>query len=139
MAERKTEVFVVATANDIQALPPELVRKGRFDEIFFVDLPKPDTRAAILGIHLTKRGLPLANFNIEALAGAMEGFSGAEIEQAIVAALYASHAKQESLETAHCSRLEIACFIELYRDRAAGFRKNPPPAGWDGVYTAVTK
>ena len=101
MAERQTEVFVVATANDIQALPPELVRKGRFDEIFFVDLPDLKTRASILAIHLTKRSLPLKGFDIEALARAMEGFSGAEIEQAIVAALYASHAKREPLQTRH--------------------------------------
>lgn len=101
MAERQTEVFVVATANDIQALPPELVRKGRFDEIFFVDLPNLNTRASILAIHLTKRGLALGSFDIEALATAMEGFSGAEIEQAIVAALYASHAKDEALGTTH--------------------------------------
>ena len=101
MAERQTEVFVVATANNIQALPPELVRKGRFDEIFFVDLPDPRVRASILAIHLTKRGLALASFDIEPLAMAMDGFSGAEIEQAIVAALYAAHAKGETLGTQH--------------------------------------
>ncbi|MEM8817298.1 MAG: AAA family ATPase [Pseudomonadota bacterium] len=101
MAEKKSDVFVVATANDIQALPPELVRKGRFDEIFFVDLPKLNVRASILAIHLTKRGLALAGFDIETLARSMEGFSGAEIEQAIVASLYASHAKSEPLATAH--------------------------------------
>ena len=101
MAEKKSEVFVVATANDIQSLPPELVRKGRFDEIFFVDLPELKVRASILAIHLTKRGLGLSGFDIETLARAMQGFSGAEIEQAIVAALYAAHAKSEALSTAH--------------------------------------
>ena len=101
MAEKQSQVFVVATANDISALPPELVRKGRFDEIFFVDLPDLRVRAAILSIHLTNRNLDPGNFDIETLADALAGFSGAEIEQAIVAALYAAHAKGQSLATEH--------------------------------------
>ena len=101
MAERKGEVFVVATANAIDQLPPELVRKGRFDEIFFVDLPGLRVRASIFAIHLTKRSLGLRHFDLEALAARTEGFSGAEIEQAIVAALYAAHAKNEALATRH--------------------------------------
>ena len=103
MAERKSQVFVVATANDISTLPPELVRKGRFDEIFFVDLPGPEIRASILAIHLTNRNQPLGNFDIQGLAEAMDGFSGAEIEQAIVSALYAAHAKNQALATQHLS------------------------------------
>ena len=101
MAERKSQVFIVATANDISSLPPELVRKGRFDEIFFVDLPEKTIRASILAIHLTNRKQPLANFDIEALAEAMEGFSGAEVEQAVVSALYAAHAQNQQLTTQH--------------------------------------
>lgn len=101
MAEKQSHVFVVATANDISALPPELVRKGRFDEIFFVDLPGPGVRASILSIHLASRKLDLSDFDIEILADALDGFSGAEIEQAIVAALYAAHAKGQSLATEH--------------------------------------
>jgi len=101
MAEKKSHVFVVATANDISAMPPELVRKGRFDEIFFVDLPNEDIRASILAIHLSSRDQALSNFDIAALAHAMDGFSGAEIEQAIVSALYAAHAKKQALATAH--------------------------------------
>lgn len=101
MAEKRTRVFVVATANDISALPPELVRKGRFDEIFFVDLPQPKIRAAILAIHLTTRGQALRDFDIESLASASDGFSGAELEQAIVSALYAAHAKKQRLATEH--------------------------------------
>jgi len=101
MAEKKSHVFVVATANDISTLPPELVRKGRFDEIFFVDLPTPDIRASILAIHLSNRDQSLGRFDIGGLANAMEGFSGAEIEQAIVAALYAAHASKRPLDTAH--------------------------------------
>ena len=101
MAERKSQVFVVATANDISTLPPELVRKGRFDEIFFADLPTPKIRASILAIHLASRNQPLGNFDIERMAEAMHGFSGAEVEQAVVSALYAAHAKDQPLATEH--------------------------------------
>ena len=101
LAEKKSHVFVVATANDITALPPELVRKGRFDEIFFVDLPDRNIRASIVAIHLASREQELRNFDVEALAMATRGFSGAEIEQAVVAALYAAHSKKEALETQH--------------------------------------
>jgi SpoVK/Ycf46/Vps4 family AAA+-type ATPase len=90
LAERRSAVFIVATANDIESLPPELVRKGRLDEIFFVDLPDAPTRAEIFSIHLRKRKLDEKKFGLEALAQAADGFSGAEIEQAIVAALYES-------------------------------------------------
>src|SRR5690606_2128928 len=92
MAERKAPVFLVATANQVQHLPAELLRKGRFDEIFFVDLPDPSTRVELLRIHLAARGLQPQGFNLSALAAAAEGFSGAELEQAIVSGLYAAHA-----------------------------------------------
>jgi hypothetical protein len=88
MQDRKGDVFVVATANDVEKLPPEFLRKGRFDEVFFVDLPDAESRAAIFSIHLRKRGKDPAKFAIEALAAATEGFSGAEIEQVVVSALY---------------------------------------------------
>jgi SpoVK/Ycf46/Vps4 family AAA+-type ATPase len=101
MAEKQSQVFVVATANDISTLPPELVRKGRFDEIFFVDLPDMSVRTAILEIHLTRRDQRPGDFQIEEIAAAMEGFSGAEIEQAVVAAFYAAHAQNEKLATRH--------------------------------------
>lgn len=97
MAERRAAVFLVATANDISALPPELVRKGRFDEIFFVDLPVADVRGEILAIHLQRRGLALEDYDLEALAADTEGFSGAELEQAVVAALYRAHADGRAL------------------------------------------
>ncbi|MDH5240034.1 MAG: AAA family ATPase, partial [Gammaproteobacteria bacterium] len=100
MSEKKGHVFVVATANDISTLPAELVRKGRFDEIFFVDLPTPDIRASILAIHLSRRGQALGNFDIPALAAEMDGFSGSEIEQAVVSALYTAHANKKALSTA---------------------------------------
>ncbi len=101
MAEKGREVFVVATANDIGALPPELIRTGRFDEIFFVDLPSPDIRETILTIHLENRGQSATNFDLGTIAAAMDGFSGAEIEQAVVSALYAAHANKKPLGNAH--------------------------------------
>jgi len=100
LAEKKAAVFVVATANDISRLPPELVRKGRFDEVFFVDLPKPSVRMDILEIHLRQRSLDPAKFDLVSLVEASEGFSGAEIEQGIVACLYAAHAMQRQPDTA---------------------------------------
>ena len=101
MAEKESQVFVVATANNIHALPPELVRKGRLDEIFFVDLPNEENRASILSIHLSRRNQDLANFDVAAIAAAAAGFSGSEIEQAVVAALYAAHAQRKELATEH--------------------------------------
>jgi SpoVK/Ycf46/Vps4 family AAA+-type ATPase len=79
---------VVATANEIQRIPPELLRKGRFDEVFFVDLPRLEERSAIFALQLTRRNQTLEQFSLEALAAATEGWSGAEIEQAVVGALY---------------------------------------------------
>ncbi len=97
LAERKRAVFTVATANDIQILPPELVRKGRFDEIFFADLPQPATRESIFRIHFHKRSLDAGAFDLPALVAATEGFSGSEMEQAIVSAMYNAHAQGEKL------------------------------------------
>ncbi|MGI9308134.1 MAG: AAA family ATPase [Gammaproteobacteria bacterium] len=101
LSEKEQTVFVVATANDISGLPPELVRKGRFDEIFFVDLPSATVRADILGIHIQRRDLELKNFDLVSLVEASHGFSGAEIEQGIVAALYAAHATGDAITTGH--------------------------------------
>jgi len=97
MSERKSPVFLVATANSIEQLPPEFLRKGRFDEIFFVDLPQRSARAQAFAIHLQRRAQAPDSFDLDALAAASEGFSGAEIEQAVVAALYASHAESHVL------------------------------------------
>lgn len=97
LAEQRSRVFIVATANDITALPPELVRKGRFDEIFFVDLPSPAARLEIFGIHCKRRGITLSDAEIQTLATRSEGFSGAEIEQAVVSALYAAHSGREAV------------------------------------------
>jgi SpoVK/Ycf46/Vps4 family AAA+-type ATPase len=106
LAEQRSRVFIVATANDITALPPELVRKGRFDEIFFVDLPSPAARLEIFGIHCKRRGITLSDADIQALATRSEGFSGAEIEQAVVSALYAAHSGREAV-TASMIRSEL--------------------------------
>jgi ATP-dependent Zn protease len=81
-------------------LPPELIRKGRFDEIFFVDLPSRAARADILAIHARKRGVNLAPEELIALAGQSEGFSGAELEQSIVAALYTSRSTRQPISAA---------------------------------------
>jgi SpoVK/Ycf46/Vps4 family AAA+-type ATPase len=101
MSERTAPVFIVATANVIEHLPPELIRKGRLDEIFFVDLPDVATRAEIFAIHLRKRDKQPVDFDTLALAKQSEGFSGAEIEQAIVAATYLAREQAEPLETRH--------------------------------------
>jgi SpoVK/Ycf46/Vps4 family AAA+-type ATPase len=100
MSERKKPVFLVATANDITRLPPELVRKGRFDEIFFVDLPSVENRCEIWKIHLRKRNLTKAQFDLSKLITASEGFSGSEIEQVIVSAMYTAHAQDRDASQA---------------------------------------
>ena len=97
LQERRGDVFVVATANDIGRLPPELVRKGRFDEIFFVDLPDDEVRQSILRLHLKRRNQPIDAFNLPVLAAAADGFSGSEIEQVVVSALYSVFAAGRTL------------------------------------------
>jgi SpoVK/Ycf46/Vps4 family AAA+-type ATPase len=101
LSERKARVFIVATANVIEHLPPELIRKGRLDEIFFVDLPDAATRAEILAIHLRKRDHRPLDFDLSELARMTDGFSGAEIEQAIVAATYLAREQQVPVTTGH--------------------------------------
>lgn len=99
MQEKKSAVFVAATSNDISMLPPELLRKGRFDEIFFVDLPNAEERKSIFTIHLARRKQDARRFDVAGLAGAAEGFSGAEIEQAITSALYSAFSQKAPLST----------------------------------------
>ncbi|HEY9633812.1 MAG TPA: AAA family ATPase [Coleofasciculaceae cyanobacterium] len=93
MQEKTSPVFVMATANRVERLPGEFLRKGRFDEIFFVDLPTAEERQQIFTIHLSKRRRDIARFDIEQLAKVSEGFSGAEIEQALIAAMYEAFAQ----------------------------------------------
>ncbi len=101
LQERQGDVFVIATANDVQRLPPELVRKGRFDELFFVDLPSADTRREILEIHLRTRERDPGDFGLDALVGMTEGFSGSELEQVVVSGLYTAFASGDALADDH--------------------------------------
>ncbi|MGH9424654.1 MAG: AAA family ATPase, partial [Thermoanaerobaculia bacterium] len=95
LQEKKDEVFVVGAANDLMNVPPELLRKGRFDEVFFVDLPTREERMSIFAIHLRLRKQNPSTFDLGALADATDGFSGAEIEQAVISALYRSLQKKQ--------------------------------------------
>jgi hypothetical protein len=101
LSEKQAPVFVAATANDISQLPPELLRKGRLDEIFFVDLPALGERIEVLRIHFQKRGRDPAGFDLEALAQASHDFSGAELEEAINSGLYDAFYAGEQLTTTH--------------------------------------
>lgn len=99
MAENEQAVFIVATANQIDALPPELIRKGRLDEIFFVDLPKEPVRKQIFKIHFDKREVVIDQLDMDEIAKAAEGFSGSEIEQVVVSVMYSCHASNETIST----------------------------------------
>jgi len=129
MQERRGEVFVVATANDIQSLPPEFLRKGRFDEIFFVDLPEREIREEIFQIHLDSRGHDSRGFDLVTLAAQTEGFSGSEIEEVVVSALYTAFSNETALDTAAISKeieatrplsVTMAEKIQAMRDWAKG-------------------
>jgi AAA+ superfamily predicted ATPase len=99
LSEKRKPVFVIATANDISRLPPELLRKGRLDEIFFVDLPNAEERRLILEIHIGRRGRDASVFDLDALVEASEGFSGAELEQAVISGLYEAFYLNMDLDT----------------------------------------
>jgi SpoVK/Ycf46/Vps4 family AAA+-type ATPase len=98
MAERTSRVFIVATSNDIESLPPELVRKGRLDEIFFVDLPDPSARGEIFRLHLKKRSQDCSRFDVDRLVAETDGYSGAEIEQVVICAIYEARARGIALD-----------------------------------------
>ncbi len=101
LSEKTAPVFVVATANDISQLPPELLRKGRLDEIFFVDLPAEEEREEIFRIHIAKRGRDPEAFDVKALVACSKEFSGAEIQEAVISALYDAFYAQQDLTTDH--------------------------------------
>ena len=101
MQDRKAPVFVAATSNNVSALPPELIRKGRFDELFFVDLPAQAEREQILKIQLSKRKRDPAGFELARITAAARGYSGAEIDAAVQTALYAAYAMKSELKTQH--------------------------------------
>lgn len=125
MQEKTKPVFLVATANDVSQLPPEMLRKGRFDEIFFVDLPDAPERRQILAIHLAKRKRDPANFNLDELSERTKGFSGAELEELIVGSLY--HAFEKDRDLAQEDLLEEAKAIVplsvMMREEIDGLRE----------------
>jgi AAA+ superfamily predicted ATPase len=105
LSEKTSAVFMICTANQISHLPPELLRKGRLDEIFFVDLPTVEERIDILKIHLRRRQRDPAKFDLAALAKACEGFSGAEIEEAVIAGLFEAFSSREDLSSDHVMKM----------------------------------
>ena len=117
MADLEVPVFIIATANSVENLPPELLRRGRFDELFFVDLPNFDERRTILQIHLEKRGWKSSQFDLDDIARRSEGFSGAELEQIIVTALinafgYHRVLTQDDLEQSWRSTVPLSVTME---------------------------
>ena len=140
MQDRKVPVFVAATCNNVTVLPPELIRKGRFDELFFVDLPNTAERKQILSIQLTKRKRNPADYDLDKIAEAAKGFSGAEIESAVQGAMYAAFSRKQELSsedllTALSSTVplsitraeEIATLLDWAKDRAVW--ASPPESG----------
>jgi hypothetical protein len=116
LQERKGDVFVAATANDIDRLPPEFLRKGRFDEIFFVDLPAREVRAEIFRIHIKRRGHDPKLFDLPRLSDATEGFTGAEIEQVVISSLYTAFSGEAHLDTALLlAEVEETCPLSITR------------------------
>jgi SpoVK/Ycf46/Vps4 family AAA+-type ATPase len=125
MQEKTSPVFVLATANNIENLPPELLRKGRFDEIFFVDLPTDDERNNIFKIHFNKRKRNPDSFNIPGLVEKTKGFTGAEIEQLIISGLYRAFAEDREIEDKDIFN-EIEETVPLsvtYKEHIASLRK----------------
>jgi hypothetical protein len=138
MAEKKTPVFVVATANDVTRLPPELLRRGRFDELFFVDLPSTAERREILAIHLRKNNRDPAQFPLELLADSADRLSGAELEQVVSAALYKAFAAGRDLADNDLADAisETVPLYETYEERIKELRNwarhRARPASHDG-------
>jgi len=125
LQEKREPVFVVATANEVEALPPELPRKGRFDEIFFFDLPNAHERVEIARIHLAARGRDPARFDLEALARKTDRFSGSELEQVVLSALYAAFSAGRELEQADllAAAAETVPLATTYEDRIKALRE----------------
>jgi AAA+ superfamily predicted ATPase len=126
LQERRAPVFVAATANEVERLPPELARRGRFDEVFFVDLPSPKERAQILAVHLARRGRDPASYPVVELARDLEHWSGAEIEQMVDSALFRAYAeKQAVLSDAHLRAAvrELIPLATLYEEKIQALRQ----------------
>jgi SpoVK/Ycf46/Vps4 family AAA+-type ATPase len=124
LSEKQAPVFVVATANDVANLPPELLRRGRFDDLFFVDLPTQTERMEILAIHLRKRGREPGHFQLETLAADADRLSGAELEQVIGAALYTAFAEERELEDNDIANAihDTVPLYDTYEDRIKELR-----------------
>jgi SpoVK/Ycf46/Vps4 family AAA+-type ATPase len=125
MQEKKDPVFVIATANEVANLPPELLRKGRFDEIFFIDLPDVHEREEILRVHIRTRGRDPAAYDLRLLSDLTEHFSGAEIEQVVVAALFRAFNEGRDLvgEDLSKSIKETVPLYQTYEDKIKGLRE----------------
>ena len=114
MQEKTAPVFVVATANNINQLPPELLRKGRFDEFFFVDLPSQKEKENIFSIHLQKNRQNVSSFALDILAQKAEGFNGAEIEECIKEAMFTAYV--ESQETNIAPKLQMIHILDAIKN-----------------------
>ena len=124
LSEKQSPVFVVATANDVGNLPPELLRRGRFDELFFVDLPSLSERVEILAIHLRKQGRDPLQFPLEELAEQSDRLSGAELEQVVAAALYTAFARSDDISTNDIANAitETVPLYDTYEERIKELR-----------------
>jgi len=125
LQERQGSVFVVATANDVTRLPPELLRRGRFDELFFVDLPDLEARREILDLHLRRRGREPERLDLAALADLCADFSGAELEQVVVGGLHRAFAQARELETADLRRVaqDLVPLFRTYEEQIKAVRE----------------
>jgi SpoVK/Ycf46/Vps4 family AAA+-type ATPase len=125
LQERRAPVFVSATANDVERLPPELARRGRFDEVFFVDLPSTKERAQILGVHLKRRGRDPGGYPIEDLTRELEHWSGAEIEQMVSSGLFRAYAEKRQLTEDHlrAAARELVPLATLYEEKIQALRQ----------------
>jgi hypothetical protein len=125
LQERRGAVFVVATANDVTRLPPELLRRGRFDELFFVDLPDAEARRAILALHLRKRGRDPAAYDLGAIAQLCADYSGAELEQVVVGALHRAFALKRDVESQDLRRVaqDLVPLFRTYEEQIKAVRE----------------
>ncbi len=125
LQERKGPVFVVATANDVTRLPPELLRRGRFDELFFVDLPDSEARREILSLHLRRRGRDPAQVEVAAIADGCADYSGAELEQVVIGALHRAYALGREVETGDLRRVaqELVPLFKTYEEQIKALRE----------------
>jgi hypothetical protein len=125
LQERRGPVFVVATANDVSRLPPELLRRGRFDELFFVDLPDPEARREILALHLQRRGRDPDLVDVGTVAELCSEYSGAELEQVVVGALHRAYAQGRDVETGDLRRVaqDLVPLFRTYEEQVKALRE----------------